>query len=124
MVYLRKYCFVVLLLFLVSCGNKVAQDFIEEGIKHTEDQEYDKAIKSFKKAISTDPENSLAHYTLGGIYTYKNMNLEAVEEFKKAIALDPEYPDPHYSLGYVYEKLEKKEQAEQEYANFKRLKGK
>lgn len=120
----KKHCFIILLLFLISCNNKVAQDFIEEGIKHTEEQEYDKAIKSFKKAINKDPKNPLAHYTLGGIYTYKNMNQEAIVEFKKAIDLDPEYPDPHYSLGYVYEKLGKKEQAEQEYANFKSLKGK
>ncbi len=117
---------IILVCFFFSCENKAenktANEYISEGIRHTEEQKYDKAISSFKKAVKTDPDNALAHYTLGGIYTFKNMNKMAIEEYKKAIELDPAYPDPHYSLGFVYEKIGRKKEADQEYLLFDMLK--
>ncbi|MGR3179254.1 MAG: tetratricopeptide repeat protein [Candidatus Anammoxibacter sp.] len=117
---------IILVCFLFSCENKAenktANEYINEGIRHTGEQKYDKAISSFKKAIKTDPDNALAHYTLGGIYTLKNMNKMAIEEYEKAIELDPAYPDPHYSLGFVYEKIGRKKEADQEYLLFDILK--
>lgn len=120
--YIKRFYFIVFVCLLFSCDNKGAQDYISDGIRYTEEQRYDKALKSFKKAIESDPENALAHYTLGGIYTYKDMNQEAIEEYKKAIELDAAYPDPHYSLGFVYEKLGMEEEAKKEYLIFERLK--
>ena len=117
---------IILVCFLFSCDNKAenktANEYISEGIRHTEDQKYDKAISSCKKAIKIEPDNALAHYTLGGIYTFKDMNEMAIEEYKKAIELDPAYPDPHYSLGFVYEKIGRKKEADQEYLLFDMLK--
>ena len=120
--YIKKFYFVLLICFLFSCNNKTAEEHINNGIKQTENQQYNKALSSFKKAIEAEPDNALAHYTLAGIYTYMNMNEEAINEFKKAIDLDPSYPDPHYSIGFVYEKLGRIEEAKQEYKNFDNLK--
>lgn len=125
--YVKKFLLVFLICILSSCGsgdtNKTAIDYIGEGVKFTEQQKYNKAISSFKKAITTDPTNPLAHYSLGGIYTMKDMNEKAIEEYKKAIELDPLYSDPHYSLGFVYEKLKKEKEAKQEYLLFEMLRG-
>ena len=122
--YLKRFYFIFLVCFLVSCDSKGVQDFINEGIKYTEEQKYDKAITSFKKAIETDPGNAHAHYTLGGIYTFKDMNQKAMEEYKRAIELDSSYPDPHYSLGFVYDKMGMKDKAQKEYLIFEGLKKK
>lgn len=118
-----RYCFIIILICgLSSCGNKSSQEYINDGIRHTEREEYDKAVSSFKKAIKADPNNAFAHYTLAGIYTFKDMNDMAIEEYKKAIELDPSYPDPHYSLGFVYEKLGRAKEAEEEFLLFDKLK--
>lgn len=119
---IKKFHFVLLICFLVSCNNKTAEEHINSGIKQTEKQQYDKALSSFKKAIEADPNNALAHYTLAGIYTYMDMNEEAINEFRKAIDLDSSYPDPHYSIGFVYEKLGRIDEAKKEYKIFDNLK--
>ncbi|MGR3317381.1 MAG: tetratricopeptide repeat protein [Candidatus Anammoxibacter sp.] len=122
--YLKRFYLIFLVCLLFSCGNKGVQDYINEGIKYTEEQKYDKAMTSFKKAIEADPSNAHAHYTLGGIYTFKDMNQKAMDEYKMAIELDRTYPDPHYSLGFVYDKMGMKEKAKQEYLLFDGFKSK
>ncbi len=109
-----------------SCNDveKNFGDYINDGIKHTEEQHYDKAMASFKNAIKLEPDNAFAHYTLGGIYTFKDMNEDAITQYNKAIELDPNYPDPHYSVGFVYEKLGMNEEAKHEFARFDELKKK
>ena len=122
--YFKKFYFVVLVCLLFSCGNKSVQDYIDDGIRYTEEQKYDKAMASFKKAIESDPANAHAHYTLGGIYTYKDMNQKAMEEYKRTIELDSTYSAAHYSLGFVYDKMGLKEKAKQEYLIFEGFKNK
>lgn len=109
---------------LASCENKNATDFINEGIAFTEEQKYDEAILSFKEAIKLEPNNPLAHYTLGGMYTFKNMHERAIKEYTKAMELDNTYPDPHYSLGFVFQKMGRLRDAESEFAIFEKLKNK
>lgn len=125
--YFKQFLLIILICFAFSCQseeeNKSANEYISDGIRYTEQQKYDKAISSFKKAIKADPSSALAHYTLAGIYTFKDLNEKAIIEHKKAIELDPGYPDPHYSLGFVYEKLGKEKEANQEYLLFDMLKG-
>lgn len=125
--YFKQFLFIILICFAFSCQSeeeiKSANEYISDGIRYTEQQKYDRAISSFKKAIKADPNSALAHYTLGGIYTFKDLNEKAIQEYKKAIEIDPGYPDPHYSLGFVYEKLGKEKEANQEYLLFDMLKG-
>ncbi len=122
--FIKGIILIFLLCFVVSCGgDKTANEYINAGIKFTEEQKYDKAISSFKNAIKLEPDNALAHYTLGGIYTFNDMNEDAAKEYKKAIELDSNYPDPHYSLGFVYQKLGREADAQEEFAKFKELKG-
>lgn len=112
----------VLIWLLFSCKDRTSDEYIHDGIEHTKDQEYEKAVVSFKKAIELDYNNALAHYSLGGIYTFKDMNDMAIAEYRKAIEIDPTYPDPHYSLGFVYEKTGREKEAKQEYRLFELLK--
>jgi tetratricopeptide (TPR) repeat protein len=47
---------------------------------------------------------------------------EAIEEYKKAIEADPNCAIAHFNLSIVYDKKGMKEEADEEYATYKRLK--
>jgi len=109
---------------LAPCTDKGSTDYVREGIANTNLQEYEKAMRSFKRAIRMDEKNPEAHFGLGGIYNYFNMHEEAARSFETTLRLDPTHYNAHYSLGFTYEKLGRKEPAEKEYQRFRELKKK
>jgi tetratricopeptide (TPR) repeat protein len=52
------------------------------------------AAGSFKKAISIDPNNALAHYNLGAVYDAEKSYDDAIEEYRRALVLEPDLADP------------------------------
>ena len=61
---------------------------------------------------------------IGDLYLRKGMYDEAIEEYKKAIEVDPNCVIAHFNLSIVYDKKGMKNEADQEYATYKRLKPK
>ena len=47
------------------------------------------AINAYEKAISLDPDSSMAHFGLGKIYLNLNRKAEATLEFQKTTEIDP-----------------------------------
>ena len=111
-------------LFFSGCAEKETDDYVKEGIEYTNQQEYDKAVESFLKAIQKNPKNPEGYYGLGGIYNYKKMYRDAEQAFKVAVQLDPTHVNAHYSLGYTYEMLGMKEESEKEFQKYADLKKK
>ncbi len=64
------------------------------------------------------------HNEVGDLYLRKGMYDEALEEYKKAIEADPGYAIAHFNLSIVYEKTGMKEEANEEYTIYKKLKPK
>ena len=64
------------------------------------------------------------HNEVGDLYLRKGMYDEAMEEYKKAIEADPGYAIAHFNLSIVYEKIGMKEEADEEYTIYKKLKPK
>ncbi|MBI5677246.1 MAG: tetratricopeptide repeat protein [Planctomycetes bacterium] len=64
------------------------------------------------------------HNEVGDLYLRKGMYDEAMEEYKKAIEADPGYAIAHFNLSIVYEKIGMKEEANEEYTIYKKLKPK
>jgi Tfp pilus assembly protein PilF len=116
----------LLALTLANCGEAENKntDHVKQGIEYTNQQEYDKAVESFLKAIEKNPKNPEGYYGLGGMYNYKKMFPEAEQAFKTAIRLDPTHFNAHYSLGFTYELMGKKDESEKEYQRYKDLKKK
>lgn len=114
----------LLLMILPQCTEKSSRDYVQEGLKYTEDQEYSKAEDAYLRAIEKNPGNPAGHYGLGGIYNYQKNYDQAAEEFRKVIELDPTHYNGYYSLGYSYELMGKKEEAEIQYNSYRRLKKK
>lgn len=61
---------------------------------------------------------------IGDLYLRKGMYDEAIEEYKKAIEVDPNCALAHFNLSIVYDKKGMRNEADQEYATYKRLKPK
>ena len=122
--FLKIFFFILLPLVLAQCAEKEPDDYVKAGIEYTNQQNYDKALESFLKAIQKSPKNPEGYYGLGGIYNYKEMYHDAEQVFKIAIQLDPTHMDARYSLGYTYEMLGMKEESETEYKRYREMKKK
>ena len=61
----------------------------------------EKAIDLFKKAISLKPDYAEAYNNMGLALHFQDKSEEAIVAYKKSISLDPDYADAHKNLGYV-----------------------
>ena len=102
------------------------------GLNYIDEQDFDKAIECFKKAISLKADEAKYHYNLGQAYFLKGWTEEAGKSFNTAICLNPMEESYHYSLAYLlyrtgdYENalihLESDKDSSEEYLNSKILK--
>ncbi|MCF6157463.1 MAG: tetratricopeptide repeat protein [wastewater metagenome] len=79
-----------------------------------------------EKHLSTKLSTEAAdvYNEVGDLYLRKGMYNEAIREYRKAIEADPSYALPHFNLSIVYEKKGMKEEADREFATYRRLKQK
>lgn len=79
------------------------------------------AIEKFKQAITLDPGNGRAHYSLGMAYNKLTRYKEAAESFKRAAHLSPDWAEAHLRLGQMYYVLDKESQALDEHKRLLKL---
>ncbi len=74
-------------------------------------ENFDKAIEEFNKALELDPNFGRAHNDLG--YTYLRMGnyIKAIEHFKKYVSLHPDDANPLDSLAEAYFQMGKLDDA-------------
>jgi tetratricopeptide (TPR) repeat protein len=98
--------------------------YYKQGNSYFDDQKYDLAIGSYRRAIEMDPSNKFAINNLGVVYMEKKEYGKAVENFKKVLTIDPNYQMAVLNLGIIYdEDLVDKEQALKYYDRYLALKG-
>ena len=68
---------ILFVIILTQCSDKSSGEYVQEGLKYLNKEEYDSARESFLKAIEIDANNPDGYYGLGGIYNYQ-------KKFKKA----------------------------------------
>lgn len=61
-----------------------AKQFFDDGVKYIKQNELEKAVESFKKAIKVDPESAKAYFNLGIVYKHLGKEEEARKAFEKA----------------------------------------
>jgi hypothetical protein len=70
--------------------------------------DYSEAIYDYKKALSSEPDNTLwsnhsrAYNDLGFAYLHEGQISNAVANFEKALKLEPSYPQAYYNLGRAF----------------------
>ena len=99
---------IAFLIFLSLAGfimgrSKVAKIYMNKGDKYFEQNELDKAMMEYKKALRLDPDLIEAHLALGEIYVRKDRIEEATEELLKAAELQPDDKVVLARLRQVYE---------------------
>ncbi len=84
----------------------------------------DAARKRAESALEQEPESVEARTLLGGILFKQDRTVDAVRLLELAIRQRPDYVEAHYLLGRTYQRLGRKDEAAQQFADVDRLKAK
>lgn len=106
----------VSLLPLLGCSEARNESIIRmnAGVEAAQSQSYAKAEKEFETAITLDPENHRAAYSLGLVRTEQKKWDRAVDAFTTAVKFNDKDAMYHYHLGRAYYELGKLDMARPE----------
>jgi len=93
--------------------NLTKEDYLNYGTTLVEQEDFDRAIFVFDKAIEAYPSYAPLHATLGLLYREKKRLEEAEEALQKAVAISPKDLIAYNNLGLVLLDLHRLEEAEQ-----------
>lgn len=82
------------------------------------------AISQLEKAVAVDHGRAQLHALLGTLYLLNRDYAHAQEHLTRAEQLAPNSPDTHYQLGLLFARLNQPDRAQQEMAQFRKLKDK
>lgn len=78
---------------------------------YAQDNQTAAAINELKAAIKTNPQNTVAPYTLGLIFNQQNQPQEAEKYLRQAVKLSPNDGNAYYGLGLALEAQGKSDEA-------------
>jgi tetratricopeptide (TPR) repeat protein len=84
--------------------------YISLGNIQFSEEQYDKAINAYEKAVSIWPSSG-NHYALGQAYLNAGRHSEADREFNTVLRMDPDKPNGNYGLGMNFSKQGRYEDA-------------
>ncbi|MDR2878033.1 MAG: tetratricopeptide repeat protein [Chromatiales bacterium] len=73
------------------------------------------ATKRFEQILADDPDSGLAHFYLGMIYSQEEQTLRAVDAYQEVIRIVPSHVGARLQLAANYERLNREEDAIDEY---------
>lgn len=81
-----------------------AEEMFQKAMMYSNQENYDDAIKCFRKVLEIDPtyKTDLVHYGIGLAYDGKGIEDLATEELRRAISINPRLVDAHIYLGSMY----------------------
>jgi tetratricopeptide (TPR) repeat protein len=82
----------------------------------------EEAELNLKEALQSDPKLPRAHYQMGLLLEKQKKDAEAIRELRQAAALNPAYAEPYYALGKIYQRMGDRQEAEQAWSTFQKLK--
>ncbi len=88
-----------------SKSKKSSEIWFLKGLIESSQNNYNEAIKSFKKGISIKNNNSEIYNALGSAYYNTKKNEQAIIAFKKSINYDEKNLFPYKNLGIIYHSL-------------------
>lgn len=89
-----KFLGLILALLFISTqviAQSSIEDFVKEGIQYHDKGDYDKAIKSYEKALKIDPKSTLIHYEIALSYFTKGDYKKAIKHSDKVLSQNAEY---------------------------------
>ncbi|WP_144511169.1 lipopolysaccharide assembly protein LapB [Bacillus sp. FJAT-22090] len=82
-------------------------NYNELGIQAIQEENYEKAVELFTKAIEESPEEAIGYINFGNLLASMNENERAERFFQKAITLDEHAATAFYSLANLYYNTER-----------------
>ena len=99
-----------------------ARTHVDKGVQYFARSQYEKAIKSYSKAIRLNPYWANPYNKRGVSYHSIGQYDKAIQDYDEAIRLDPENAaSAYHNRGLAYEALGNSLQAEQDLAKSKEL---
>lgn len=83
-----------------------AESLKKQGNDHMKDEEFDKAIECYSKAIAIDGANAVYYCNRAAAHTGKQKYDLAITDCKKSLEIDPNYSKAYSRLGLTYSKME------------------
>ncbi len=83
--------------------------------------EFAEALAYAERAVQAAPSNFSTHLLYGKVLLAMDAVPKALPELQEAAKLSPETPEAHYSLASAYTRLGRKQDAQREQTEFKRL---
>jgi len=104
----RPILVVILTLALLGCGNQ-GEKYLQAGFAYFQQQDYDRAIENYERAIAVGAKSAGAYNMLGLAYRFKyqqtgkpELQQNEIDAFEKALSLDPKYWVVMINLGTTY----------------------
>lgn len=94
---------------------QLAVDAYNQGVELEQQEQFEQAIKAYRKAIQTNPGLVQAYNNLANLLLRNEQYTETIALYDRALAQEPNSPVLHRNLGLLYEKLGKIEAAITEY---------
>ena len=93
-----------------------AATYANRGILFVANEEYEKAVKDYKRAKNMYPEFGAIHVNIGNLFFMSDSYDRAIDEYTKALGLNTSSSHvAHLNRGMAYEKLGKYNEAETDY---------
>jgi len=86
-------------------------NYNELGIQAIQEENYEKAVELFTKAIEENPDEAIGYINFGNLLSSMNEDERAEKFFQKAITLDENAATAYYSLANLYYNAERFEEA-------------
>lgn len=121
---MKHFTIIMILLLSMDCMSESsvsmsdlneANELMNEGIFHLQNQKFEKAIGVFKKAKSKNPNSPDIPNNIGFCYLSLNELDKANDYFLESINIDPNYSNALYNLGVLRQKVGENEQAKNYY---------
>ena len=95
----------------LALNPELADQFIEQGTRALETENYQEAIEALNTQLLLFPEDINAAYLLGQSYEANGDTDNALIFYKRTITLDPQRPDVLFKMVYIYRNSEAHQEA-------------
>ena len=95
-----------------------AQDYLQQGINHSEQGEYFKAIEDYSEAIALESRNALTYYNRGVALTHLQAYEAAIADYTQALNLKSDFVAAYKNRGLA--RIQAKGQLQEAIADYDR----
>lgn len=94
---------------LLGCAqNKAAEEWYNKG---NDENDFNKKIEYYTKAISIDPDFADAYFGRGHVYSYLKKYNKAILDYNMALSINKNYTDAYFNRGLGYMAIGEEEKA-------------